>query len=225
MHHYFSGIYFHFQQLVYPIAMFTDQSVWRKPVKSQYTMSLLGQKILEFNYQIIKLKNYSAEEFAKDAPDNPLTWAYLPMTDYPKEDKTLIRAKALQGITRTEKNEKRQAHLVRMVDTYLPLTKKERTKYLSIVKQNDDYKEVKMIETLQDVFLEKGRDEGHKKGHKEGHKEGQMELMTKMINAGILTIDQAIGFGYQKVKKAVKKVRAKAQDMVQPMPQMATAKI
>ena len=50
-----------------------------------YDMKLLDYKINEFTYYQIKLKNYTADEFEKIAPENPLTWAYLPLTKYSKK--------------------------------------------------------------------------------------------------------------------------------------------
>ena len=83
--------------------MFTDSAIWRKPVQKTYEMSLKGISINEFKYQLIKLKDFKSEEFETKAPDNPLTWAYLPFTDFSKQKKYEIKAKAINGIANTAK--------------------------------------------------------------------------------------------------------------------------
>ena len=86
--------------------MFTDQSKWRKPVSKTYKMTLQDMPINEFTYQLIKLKEFKSEEFVKKAPENPLTWAYLPFTDYPKNKRIEIKVKAINGIAKTADTEK-----------------------------------------------------------------------------------------------------------------------
>jgi len=203
MLHYFSGIYFHFREIVFPIAMFTDEHVWRKPIETKYKMTLLDHEILEFNFNLIKVKDYTSEEFEKIAPENPLTWAYLPMTRYPNDQKTLIKAKALKGIAQTEQNEKKRSHLVRLVDTYLPLTKEEREQFIEFVKQQSTYKEVYMIETIKDVGIEQGIGIGRE--------EGKDNLLANFIKAGMLTFEQIVkasGIGIEKIKKIAQNIQA-----------------
>ncbi len=77
MFHCFCGIYFKFRQPIFPVAMFTDPAKWRKSVKSKFTMSLFQHAVAEFNYHLIKLKNYRAEEFEKKADKNPLAAAAI----------------------------------------------------------------------------------------------------------------------------------------------------
>jgi hypothetical protein len=195
MLHYFAGIYFHFKEIVFPIAMFTDEHVWRIPIETKYKMTLLDHEIIEFNFNLIKVKDFTAEEFENRAPENPLTWAYLPMTRYPKDQKTLIKAKALKGIAQTEKDEKKRSHLVRLVDTYLPLTQEEREQFVEFVKQQSTYQEVYMIETIKDVGIEQGED----------------NLLAKLIKSGMLTFEQivkATGIGIEKIKQIAQNIQA-----------------
>ncbi|KPA17016.1 hypothetical protein MHK_002766, partial [Candidatus Magnetomorum sp. HK-1] len=119
MFHLFSGIYYQFRRIVLPIAMFTDKAKWRKPVNKTYKMKLHDIPINDFSFQLIKLKEFKAEEFEKKAPNNPLTWAYLPLTDYPKEKRVEIKAKAITGIAKTAETEKGKATLASLVDQTL----------------------------------------------------------------------------------------------------------
>ena len=125
MFHLFSGIYYQYRKIVLPIAMFTDKAKWRVPVSRKYKMELQDIPINEFSFQLIKLKEFKAEDFEQKAPENPLTWAYLPLTDYPKSKRVEIKAKAINGIAKTAETEKGKATLASLVDHTLRLSNEE----------------------------------------------------------------------------------------------------
>ena len=178
MFHIFCGIYYQFRRKVFPIAMFIDPHQWRKLVPDTFSMNVMNYPIIkEFSYQIIKLKKYNAQEFEKMAPKNPLTWGYLPLTHYPKQDKPLIKAKAVNGIIKTTSNEKQKAILYSLIDTSLPLTKEEHHQYISFIEKDAQYKEVKMFDTVEEYILEKGREEGRE--------EKLYDIISKFIKSGM----------------------------------------
>jgi len=80
--------------------MFTDPVKWKKPVKDTFSLSLPDYPVSQFTYRLIKLKNFRADEFEKQSDKNPLAAAYLPLTDYPKDERPLIKAKAIKGIAK-----------------------------------------------------------------------------------------------------------------------------
>jgi len=92
MFHYFCGIYFKYRKLIFPIAMFTDPVKWRKPVSNKLSLSLPEHPICDFTYNLIKLKDYKAQVFEEQIDKNPLAAAYLPLTDYPRKERPVIKA-------------------------------------------------------------------------------------------------------------------------------------
>jgi Skp family chaperone for outer membrane proteins len=155
MLHYFCGIYFQYRKTVLPIVMFTDPSKWIKPVSNTYKMELPDYPIVDFHYNIIKLKNYTPESLIQKAPSNPLVWAYLPLTDFPKEDRPIIKAKAESGVLKTGKTGRHKATLLSLIDQTLSLTKSENEQYLNLIEKQNDLKEVKMYESIEEWLLEK----------------------------------------------------------------------
>ena len=181
MFHIFSGIYYQFRKLVFPIAMFTDIHQWSTPVPNTYSMKIMNYSIIKkFSYQLIKLKKYNSEEFIKIAPQNPLTWAYLPFTNYSKDQRPIIKAKSVNGIIKTVSNEKQKATLYSLIDHSLQLNKEENDRYLDLIEKDILYKETKMLESIEEVGIEKGR------------KEERFSILSKLIKSGMLTIDQIV---------------------------------
>ncbi|MCP4344169.1 MAG: hypothetical protein GY795_01415 [Desulfobacterales bacterium] len=162
--HYFCGIYFSYRIIVFPIAMFTDSAKWRKPVKNKFSLSLDNYPIIkEFTYNIIKLKNYKAEDFEKRIDDNPLAAAYLPLTDYPKKERPLIKAKAMKGISKVPTG-KKQGTLFSLIQESIRLDSEEEKQFRELVRDNPMYKEVKMLQSVKEVGIEEGIEIGMEKG-------------------------------------------------------------
>ena len=166
MFHCFCGIFFKFKKPVFPIAMFTDPAKWRKPVKDTYKMSLFGYPVSEFTYRLIKLKHIPAEEFESKAAENPLAAAYLPLTDYPKTDRPLIKAKAIEGIARVKEGPKRSV-LYSLIQESLELNPEEEKAFREIIVNHPMFKETKMLQSIEEVGREIGREEGIDIGKKE----------------------------------------------------------
>ncbi|KPA13215.1 hypothetical protein MHK_006599 [Candidatus Magnetomorum sp. HK-1] len=206
MFHIFCGIYYQFRRKVFPIAMFIDPHQWRKPISETFSMDVMNYPVIEkFSYQMIKLKKYDSDDFEKKAPDNPLTWGYLPLTNYPQQNRPLIKAKAINGIIKTASNDKQKAILSSLIDTSLPLTKEEHRQYLKLIEKDAQYKEVKMFDTVEEYFHEKGRE----KGLEEGLQEGRYDIISKFIRSGMLSVEQivqATGEQYDLVQKIASQV-------------------
>lgn len=160
MFHYFCGIYFKFQLPVFPIVMFTDPHKPRKPLKKKFKISLFGDTVSEYNYHVINLKDFKASDFEKKTDENPLAAAYLPLTDYPRKDRPLIKAKAVRGIAKKLPPGKKQSTLYSLIQESLKLDKKEEKQYQKLIQANPVYKEAKMLESMKEVGREEGREEG-----------------------------------------------------------------
>jgi len=165
MFHYFCGIYFKYRKLVFPIAMFTDPANWRVPVSDTFNLSLPGHPICEFTYHLIKLKKFKAEEFEKQIEKNPLAAAYLPLTDYPKKERPAIKAKAVQGIAKTPPGPK-QATLLALIEESIRLNREEEKRYNTLIQ--NDYREVRMLQSVEEVYMDKWMEKGMEKGVEKG---------------------------------------------------------
>ncbi|KPA14813.1 hypothetical protein MHK_004980 [Candidatus Magnetomorum sp. HK-1] len=199
MFHYFCGLYYKYRKLVFPIAMFTDPVKWIKPVSDTFNLSLFDYPICTYSYNLIKLKKFSADEFEKQIETNPLAAAYLPMTDYPIYDRPLIKAKAINGINSHFKSGPKQATLFTLIDQSLNLDKNEQLIFEEIINTHNEYKEVKMLQSIEEVGYEKGIEQGEDK------------VLKGLLKAGLLTKDldkivQTTGIDTERVKKIIQEL-------------------
>ncbi len=181
---YFCGIYFKHDKLVFPIVMFTDDAVWKKPIENCYKLSLFNFPIVDYKYQLIKLKNFTSSEFEKKIPGNPLAAAYLPLTKYGKSERPLIKAKAIQGIAITVQNSVKQTVLMSLIEASIQLNKDEDKEFKEIISKNINYKGAKMLQTVEELGIEIGREQGIEEGSK--------STVVRILNKKFKHIDESI---------------------------------
>ena len=198
--HCFCGVYFKFKKPVFPVVMFTDPARWRKPVEKTCRIEIFGRPVNEFAYQQIKLKHIPVEEFEKKAAENPLAAAYLPLTDYPKKDRPLIKAKAINGVAGVEEGPRRSV-LYSLIDHSLPLEPDEEKAFQEIIQENPIFQEAKMLQSIEEVGMEKGIDIGVE------------SAVMKLLRAQVLTKEQIadiIGLNMEKIETLEKKLNAES---------------
>jgi hypothetical protein len=204
--HCFCGVFFKFKKPVFPVVMFTDPARWRKPVERTCRIEIFGRPVNDFAYQQIKLKHIPAEEFEKKAAENPLAAAYLPLTDYPKKDRPLIKAKAVKGIAGVEKGPRRSV-LYSLIDHSLPLDPAEEKAFQEIIQENPSFQEAKMLQSIEEVGMEKGLE----KGRKEGMEKGMEKAAINLLRSQWLTkeqISEITGLDRKKLEELEKKLKS-----------------
>ncbi len=157
--------------------------------KDTHRIELFGYPVNEFTYRQIKLKHIPAEEFEKKAAENPLAAAYLPLTDYPKKDRPLIKAKAVNGIAGVENGPKRSV-LYSLIDHSLPLEPDEEKTYRIIIEENPMFQEAKMLQSIEEVGMEKGMEKGMQKGMEKGIGIGVEKTVMQFLRAQVLSKEQ-----------------------------------
>lgn len=197
MFHCFCGVFFKFRKPVFPIAMFTDPVKWRKPLADTCRIELFSYPVNEFTYRQIKLKHIPAGEFERKAAENPLAAAYLPLTDYPKEDRPLIKAKAIKGITAVEKGSRRSV-LYSLIDHSLPLAPDEEKTFLKIIQEDPMFQEAKMLRSIEEVGMEKGIEI-------EKNQTAKKLLLSQWLNKE--QISEITGLDMEKLKELEKELR------------------
>ncbi len=71
----------------------------------------------------------------------------------------MIKAKALKGIAGVEKGPKRSV-LYSLIDHSLPLAPDEEKTYREIIQENPMFQEAKMLQSIEEVGIEKGMEKG-----------------------------------------------------------------
>lgn len=160
----FCDIYFKYGKLVFPIAMFTDSAkIWSKPISNTFELSLFDYSINKYEYQLLRLKDFSAEEFEEKSKINPLAAAYLPLTNYGQEKRPLIKVKALKGVTDLVPEAPKQAVLFSLIEKNMRLNQAEQKEFQKLLRENTQFQEVKMLQSIKDVGIEIGIEQGREK--------------------------------------------------------------
>ncbi|MGE0087551.1 MAG: hypothetical protein AB7S75_24340, partial [Desulfococcaceae bacterium] len=136
-----------------------------------------------------KLKHIPAAEFEKKMAENPLAAAYLPLTDYPKKDRPLIKAKAVNGIAKVPQGPKRSV-LYSLIDQSLQLKPEEEREFRELVQNNPMFQEAKMLQSIEEVGIEKGLEKGILIGLEKGEQKKAEETAVKMLLSQWLNKEQ-----------------------------------
>jgi hypothetical protein len=162
MFRYFCQLFLRYDTEIVPIAMFTDDAVWKTRVPEQFELSLPGRTFVRFEYHVIKLKNLDYREFLES--ENPLAYALMAKMNYNRKERVRLKADFLRLILGCRVDPARQSLLVEYVETYLPLTSDEETEFRQIVTSGRKYVEVEQMIT---VYEKRGIEKGIEKGRQE----------------------------------------------------------
>ena len=132
---------------------------------------------------LIKLKDLDARAYL--ASDNPLAFALGAKMNYSKNELVRLKADFLRAITGTRENPARKELLCRFVETYMPLTEEQQARLERLVEAERQYREVKKMITVYEIYEKRGIEKGIEKGRLLGWKEGERQGIEKGLQQGI----------------------------------------
>ena len=185
MFYYFCGSYYKYQKVIFPIAMFTDKANWSKRIPVTYTLSLFDYPVCQYRFHLIKLKDYPAKPFSEYAPENPLTWAYLPLTRYARKERPEIAARAKLGVIKLVQDRQKRATLLSLIDHSLDLNQSELEIFNNIISSEEKFRKVKMLQSIEELGYEKGHDQGIQQGMKQGEDKTYRALARALKKKGM----------------------------------------
>jgi hypothetical protein len=100
---------------IIPIAMFTDDAVWKTPVPDFFELNLSGKTYVRFEYHLIKLKHLDYRRFLKS--QNPLAYALMAKMNYNRRERVRLKADFLRWILGSGVDAARRSLLVEFVAT------------------------------------------------------------------------------------------------------------
>ena len=184
MFRYFCGIYFRYGKPVLPIALFTDSARWHKITPETFQLSLHGKRVVQYEYYLIKLKRYTPEQLLELGRENPLVWAYLPLTDYKAKDRPRMKARAFGGVARLVKDGQGQATLFSLINRSVELDAEEQKELKKILIEEEGFQEVRMLQSIEEVGFERGIEQGFEQGIEQGFEQGIEQGFEKGIEQG-----------------------------------------
>jgi predicted transposase/invertase (TIGR01784 family) len=196
MFEYFCLLYLRYQKTIIPIAVFTDDAQWMKPVPDTFDIRLNDRTYVHFEYHLIKLKHFDYRQFLES--ENPLAFALMAKMNYKRSQRVRLKADFLRWILGAPINPARQSLLLDFVETYIALNRAEETEFEQIIEHKPEYKEVeKMVTTYEKRGIQKGRKEGRTKGRKEA-----------LQHSLILLIEKRFGSPDEQIKEQVGRIRS-----------------
>jgi hypothetical protein len=158
MFKYFCQLFLRYDTEIVPIAVFTDDARWRKPVPDDFELSLAGKRFVRFQYYLIKLKSLDYRQFLDS--NNPLAFGLMAKMDYNWKERVRLKADFLRLVLASPVDPARQSLLVEFVETYLALAEPEQAEFEQIVAGNPQYTQVEqMITAYEKKGIEKGKQE------------------------------------------------------------------
>ncbi len=119
MYNYYSHLWLAHQKPTFPIALFSDNTVWRKPIPERFEIKVLGKKVVEFNYELIKLKNLDWRKYLNH--DNPTAMALMAKMGFKKEEMPSVKAELTRiFMTGKYRNHPKAAILDNFIQFYDP---------------------------------------------------------------------------------------------------------
>jgi len=174
MFNYFCQLFLRYQTEIIPIAVFSDDARWRKPVPNYFEVRLPTRQVVHFQYELIKLKDLDYRAYLKS--NNPLAYALMAKMNYNRKERVRLKADFLRLILGTGIDPARAGVLREFVETYMVLDRTEEIRFKQIVQTERRYQKVeKMITTYEKEAMKKGR--------VEGRAEGQRKALTLLLES------------------------------------------
>ena len=151
MYRYHCQLFLRYDTEIVPIAVFSDDARWKKPVPDHFELAVSGNRFVRFDYHLIKLRQLDYHQFLDS--NNPLAYALMAKMDYNRKERVRLKADFLRLILGCPVDPARRSLLVEFVETYLPLEVSEQEQFETIVKHDQQYVEVESMIT---VYEQKG---------------------------------------------------------------------
>ena len=177
MFNYFCHLWLIHQKPIFPIALFSDDSKWSKLIPNHFEIKVLGQNVLRFNFELIKLKDLNWRKYLKS--DNPLAVALMSKMGFKKEDRPMVKAEITRlFVTGKIRNHPKSLFLRNFVEFYLDLNPKERSIYKDKVRsfqlktESEKMILAPVFQKMHDEAIEQGLERGLEQGLEQGLERG-----------------------------------------------------
>ena len=193
MFHYFCHLWLKHQVPVYPIAIFSDDAHWRKPLKPYFELHTLDHQIIRFDYHLIKLKDLNWRHYLN--AQNPVAIALMSKMNFKKSERPYVKAEILRLlVTGTVREHPKSYFLRNFMEQYLDLNPEESIIYEQETEKflvEPEVKEMILARPFQQKYdegiekgIEKGIEQGVEKGIEKGIEKGKLETVAKMLAKG-----------------------------------------
>ncbi|MGV3723752.1 MAG: Rpn family recombination-promoting nuclease/putative transposase [Actinomycetota bacterium] len=188
MYDYYAMLRLKFRLPVLPVAVFLRPG-FGGIGKGSYTESVLGLRVLDFEYHQIALPDVP---YANASPSNPVTHALAPLLrDRPPDPVELVFI-SLNGITLTAADEARQELLTVFLSAYAPLSAEQDADLTTRLADNQSQEVQRMLTIWHQRGHEAGRLEGLEEGRVEGIRHGIMRALRRRFDHLPATVVTAI---------------------------------
>lgn len=185
MFRYFALLHFKYRLPVYPIVLFSYDTVDRIEPAS-YRVAFPDYDVLQFNYRVIQLRRLNWRDYAGVV--NPVASALLVKMGMAKDERPEVRLASVRALPPLHLTPARLELILGFINTYLKLNAVEESRFQAALAQLEPAeKEVTM--ELMTMGMEKGITMGMEKGLEKGIQQGQANLVILMLTRRFGTLD------------------------------------
>lgn len=174
-------MFFYFARLlekgkrVYPIVIYSYARP-RKPGRFRYRLRVLGQKVLQFRFQVVQLNQLRWQDYLEG--ENPIVSALMARMQVEPADRPRVKAQCLRLLThchgRLEPGERETVS--KFIDAYLRLDAAETCEFERYVEEFQGEERQLMRE-----YVTTWRQEGREEGREEGRAEGLLQSLGDLV--------------------------------------------
>ncbi len=191
MFKYMCQLFLRYDIEILPVVVFSDESVWQKPIANIFKLEVAGRSIVRFEYQSVKLKALNYRDYL--GSENPLAFALMAKMNYNRREQVRLKADFLRLILGSRIDEARRSLLVEFVETYVPLMGNDFIEFQELIHTENQYEEVeKMVTVYEQIGMEKGMEKGIEKGMEREKQNTLVKLLAKKFGSVPEEMDRAI---------------------------------
>jgi predicted transposase/invertase (TIGR01784 family) len=187
MFQYYCQLYLRHRTPIVPVAIFTDEAVWRKPIPDGFEIGLEGERYVQFRFHLLKLKHLNYRQFLKS--ENPLAYALMAKMNFDRRERVRLKADFLRLILGARVNPARKSILLQFVETYVPLDRREETEFNEQVQEESQLQEVRSMIT---TYEKRGIRIGIRKGRREGLLQARQRDLILLLEKKFDKVDQSV---------------------------------
>ncbi len=200
------------QKPIFPIALFSDDHRWIKPINDFFEVEALGKRTILFTYELIKLKNLNWRDYIDS--ENPIVAALMTKMGFNKEETPRVKAEIARILTGRKVKYSKLGYLADFAEFYLPLPdKKSIFEYKTELEKLGISEEIAEMLILSKPFKEKfeaGKKEGIEQGIEQGIEKTHFSDALKMVEKNLdwELITEITGLTRQKFQALQKKYQS-----------------